>query len=89
MMLVAVDKVVSDDHLMQLFSLNKNLWPAIRHSWKEKQLDFQGRFDFIYDGLNPPVMLEFNGDTPSLLLESGAIQQDWFNEVNGLRDDLY
>ena len=40
MHLVAVEKVVNDDKLMTLFNINKKLWPAIRHSWKEKQTDF-------------------------------------------------
>jgi glutathionylspermidine synthase len=37
-----------------------------------------GRFDFSWDGVNPPKMLEYNADTPSILLESGPVQADWF-----------
>jgi len=41
-----------------------------------------GRFDFSWDGKNPPKLLEYNADTPSLLLESAKLQKDWFNSVH-------
>lgn len=78
--LEAVDKVVNDDKLLTLFNINKNLWPVIKKSWSQKQEDFQGRFDFSWDGVNPPKMLEYNADTPSLLMESGYLQDQWFSE---------
>ena len=37
-----------------------------------------GRFDLAWDGVNDPKMLEYNADTPSILLESGPIQKEWF-----------
>lgn len=40
----------------------------------DKQFDFLGRFDWSWDGKTPPRMLEYNADTPSLLLESGTVQ---------------
>ena len=40
MILVGVDEVIKDDRLMQLFGINRNLWPAIRYSWQERQVDF-------------------------------------------------
>jgi len=39
-----------------------------------------GRFDFSWDGINPPKMLEYNADTPSLLLESGDVSERWFTD---------
>ena len=81
MALMAVDKVVNDDKLLELFEINKKLWPAIRYSWEQKQYDFQGRFDFAFDGKGPPKMLEYNGDTPSMIIESSALQEDWFKDV--------
>ena len=73
MALEAVDIVVKDDNLLTLFGINQNLWPAVRYSWQEKQIDFQGRFDFIFDGKEPPKLLEYNADTPSLIIESGNL----------------
>lgn len=43
----------------------------------------------MYDGVNPPKMLEFNGDTPSLIVESGILQLGWFQDTQKYRDDLY
>lgn len=73
MILLGVEEVINDDNLLKLFGINKQLWPAIKHSWKSKQRDMQGRFDLVYDGVNPPKMLEYNGDTPSLIIESGDL----------------
>ena len=36
-------------------------------------MDFQGSFDFSWDGKNPPKMLEYNGDTPSMSIESSVV----------------
>lgn len=88
-MLVGVDKVINDDKLLRLFGISKNLWPALRYSWDQKQLDMQGRFDLVYDGTNPPKMLEYNADTPSLIIESGDLQLDWFRDTYGERFDVF
>lgn len=40
--------------------------------------DFLGRFDWSWDGEGLPKLLEYNADTPSMILESGAVQQQWF-----------
>lgn len=77
MCLQIVDKVVNDNNLLRLFNINSDLWPAIRKSWKEGQFDLLGRFDWSWDGINPPKMMEYNADTPSLLLESSAVQGEW------------
>lgn len=49
MYLEAVDKVVNDDTLLSLFAIPKNLWLPIKESWKRKEFDLQGRFDFTFD----------------------------------------
>lgn len=50
----------------------------IREMWEEEPpcLNY-GRFDFKYDGLNPPKLFEFNCDTPTSLLEASVIQWFW------------
>jgi glutathionylspermidine synthase len=74
MCLELVELVVNDNNLLKLFHINENLWPAIKTSWANNRQDFLGRFDFAWDGESPPKMLEYNADTPSLLLESGDAQ---------------
>ena len=82
MCLEVVDIVVRDPKLMRLFNIPPNLWPAVKKSWQEeKQKDFLGRFDWSWDGVNKPKLLEYNGDTPSLLLESGKISKDWHRDI--------
>ena len=77
MFLDTIDEVIKDDKLLDLFSINKRLWPAIKTSWSESQMDLQGRFDFSYDGKGGIKLLEYNADTPSLQLESGPLSQEW------------
>jgi len=73
MSLEAVDRVVNDDTLLDLFHISENLRPAVKKSWQQQKPDFQGRFDFSWNGIDPPKMLEYNGDTPSLLMESSVL----------------
>lgn len=80
MALEAVDKIVSDDVLLSLFYVSPDLWPAVRESWNKGKTDFQGRFDFAWDGKNPPKLLEYNADTPSLQLESSVLSDEWFKD---------
>lgn len=54
-----------------------------------------GRFDFVYDGINPPKMLEYNADTPTGLIEAAVCQWHWLIDVmpendqwNGIHESL-
>jgi hypothetical protein len=40
-----------------------------------------GRFDLRYDGKRPPVLLEYNADTPTTLLEAAILQWHWKTAV--------
>lgn len=40
-----------------------------------------GRMDLAWDGVNPPKLLEYNGDTPSVLVESAAAQMTWMTDM--------
>jgi glutathionylspermidine synthase len=51
--------------------------PMIERSWEEEPPSIYGRFDLAFDGNGPPVMLEYNADTPTSLLEASVIQWDW------------
>ena len=73
MCLEVVDRVIKDDILLTLFEIPHVLWPAVRKSWNEKKTDFLGRFDLAWDGTGPPKLLEYNADTPSVLVESAQV----------------
>ena len=87
MCLEVVEEIINDDEMLKMFHINEVLWPAMRKSWNNGQKDFLGRFDFAWDGKSPPKMLEYNADTPSLLLESTDAQHVWFQQKwLGMRD---
>ena len=44
----------------------------MKKSWNDKKTDLMGRFDLAWDGNFPPKLLEYNADTPSVLVESAA-----------------
>lgn len=48
MALEAVDLVVNDPVLLYMFNIHPNLREAVKKSWKERQTDLQGRFDFSW-----------------------------------------
>ncbi len=64
-------------------------------SWNRDEPTLYGRFDFSYDGRYPPKLLEYNADTPTSLIECGAAQWFWLEDVkpemdqfNSLHDKL-
>lgn len=52
----------------------------IEKSWKNKDPLLYGRFDFCYDGIQPPKLLEYNADTPTSLFEASVAQWYWLKE---------
>ena len=73
---------VYDMDLWGLFGIPEKLIPYIKKSWDEDQLSIYGRFDMVFSPKdNMPKILEFNSDTPSLLLESSILQWNLKEEV--------
>ncbi|OQR86432.1 hypothetical protein ACHHYP_10555 [Achlya hypogyna] len=81
MCLEAVALVVQSDALLDVFEIPVNLRSAVRASWKRRDPDLLGRFDFSWDGREPPKLLEYNADTPTVLVETGVGQRLWAAEV--------
>ena len=93
MSIEAANKVINDPKLLRLFHVPSDLWPAIRKSWglvykkedsyqplAKKHFDFLGRLDWSWNGKDPPKLLEYNADTPSLLKESSLISYMWYKD---------
>lgn len=79
--LKAVEWVVKNE-LFRLFEIPEHFWQAIKDSWhNDKERYLYGRFDFSYDGINPPKMLEYNADTPTTLFEAGTVQWNWMEDM--------
>ncbi|KAF0692646.1 Aste57867_16285 [Aphanomyces stellatus] len=81
MCLEAVDLVVQSDALLDVFEIPENLRAAVRASWAARERDLLGRFDLIWDGRGPPKMLEYNADTPTILVETAVGQRLWWRHV--------
>ncbi len=55
--------------------------PAILESWERDDFSLYGRFDVVYDGRQPPKLLEYNADTPTSLVEAAVTQWYWLEEL--------
>ncbi len=76
--LKAGDRIVKDAALLSSLGIPDFCHAAIRDEWRSDRpaLDY-GRFDFGWDGTGEPKLFEFNSDTPTAMLEAGAIQWEW------------
>ena len=62
--------------------------PAILASWERDDFSLYGRFDFAYDGLTPPKLLEYNADTPTALVEAAVAQWFWLQDTRPTADQF-
>lgn len=79
---------VIDNNLYSQFEIDRKFVPLIENGWNNELPSIYGRFDFAYDGINPPKMLEFNADTPTSLFEASVIQWDWLGDTNKTLDQF-
>ena len=87
MCLEAVQYVIDND-LYDLLKIDRRLVPIILRSWNEREPSVYGRFDFVYDGIHPPKMLEFNADTPTALYEASVVQWNWLQDFDKNSDQF-
>lgn len=79
MALAAVQHVIDNNRFSEL-AISESFAQLVTKSWYAEPPAIYGRFDFGYDGVNPPVMLEYNADTPTALLESSVVQWYWLQD---------
>ncbi len=80
MCLEVVENVITQDRF-DLLHIPPVCRPAIRASWEQELPSLYGRFDLRYDGNSPPVLLEYNADTPTSLIEASVAQWYWVESV--------
>ena len=80
MCLEVVDFVVDREDYLDRFCIPPSLWDRVRQSWKQKEPSLYGRMDFVYDGSQPPKLLEYNADTPTSVYETGFWQWLWLED---------
>ncbi len=94
--LEAGERIVRDDRMLQRFGIPAAFHAPICAAWDaEPPALNHGRFDLGFDGAGPPVLFEFNCDTPTSMLETAVVQWAWREEVfptldqfNSLHDRL-
>jgi glutathionylspermidine synthase len=78
--LSVVDKVVSDQQLMERFKIPSKHWDYIRNSWMTKEPSLYARLDLAYGGKGHAKLYENNADTPTSLYETGFWQWLWLQD---------
>ena len=66
------------------FGLNDQSRSLIEHSWKNGDFHIYGRFDLLIEPAGTIKMYEYNGDTPTALLEAAVAQWQWLEEVEDI-----
>jgi len=87
-MTLAAAQHVIDNHLYASMGIPDIAVPLIERSWEAEPPSLYGRFDFAFDGVNPPKLLEYNADTPTSLLEAAVVQWYWLQDTNPNRDQF-
>jgi glutathionylspermidine synthase len=85
--LKAVDHVISKK-LFKPFALPAWFIDYVVDSWNADDPTLYGRFDFRYDGIHAPKLLEYNADTPTSVLEAAVAQWNWQQEVKPRADQF-
>lgn len=85
MCLFMVDDIVQRGDYPCEFGLSELSKTHIERSWQAGERSLYGRFDLAYDGTTLK-MLEFNGDTPTGLLEGSLAQWHYLHESATLPD---
>lgn len=74
-----IDAFASPESLAEL-GLNARLQTLAQISWRRGDPSVYGRFDFAWDGVSPPKLLEYNADTPTALYEASVVQWQWLTD---------
>jgi glutathionylspermidine synthase len=83
----AAQKVIDGNRFAEL-GIPHDAVPFICNSWERDDFSLYGRFDFIFDGKNPPKMLEYNADTPTALVEAAVAQWYWLQDFSSSSDQF-
>ena len=76
-----LDQSLCDETIYQRLRIPESYWDYVANSWRNRERDLLGRFDFSYDGAGDAKLLEYNADTPTTLYESAVFQWVWLEEA--------
>jgi len=78
-----VEDAVNSRATLDRLAIPPTYHAAVRKSWRDREKNLICRYDFSYDGTNPPKLLEANADTPTSLPEAAVIQWTWLeNQIS-------
>lgn len=80
MCLAAAQHVIDNKRYADL-TIPPGAIPLIEQTWNAEPPALYGRFDVMYDGSQPPRLLEYNADTPTSLMEAAVVQWTWLQDV--------
>ena len=83
-----VDKIVNNSELMEKIGITSKYHSAIKRSFAQDDPSLYGRFDFAYNGEGSPKMLEYNADTPTMVIETALMQWFWLQDVKPGKDQF-
>jgi glutathionylspermidine synthase len=72
---------VIDRRLYEKLGIPQQAIPLIEKSWNDDWPSVYGRFDLAYNGVDEPLLLEYNADTPTALLEASVVQWYWLEDL--------
>jgi glutathionylspermidine synthase len=85
MLLLAGDYII-EHKLYERLGIPAHMIPIIEDSWEAEPPSLYSRFDAVYDGINPPKLLEYNADTPTSILEAAVVQWKWKEDCFARQD---
>jgi glutathionylspermidine synthase len=89
MCLNAVGEVTQDEALLTRFGVRTDWFDSIKMSWENMHPHVYGRFDLSHGTGSNPKMIEYNADTPTLLIESAIAQWYWLKDKFGDGGDQF
>ena len=87
MCLLAAERII-EKKMYDKLKIPESAIPLIESTWENEPPSLYGRFDFSWDGVGEPKMLEYNADTPTSLLEASVIQWFWLREEFRFKDQF-
>jgi glutathionylspermidine synthase len=79
--LAAVDHVCARPELMHAFRIPAPFRDLVVQSWTRRDMHWMGRFDLAFNPESGSVkMLEYNADTPTLVIETALMQWFWMQD---------
>jgi len=81
MCIEALGQLIKRGDLSRIF-IPSHIQNLVSESFQKQEPHVYGRFDFSWNGIGQPKMLEYNADTPTSLLEAAIPQWYWREDVH-------